>query len=250
VDGVRIEAHDLGRRALDGTWLWRQANFQIGAGQVVGILGRNGSGKTTLLRTLLGLLKPDTGHVRLGATTGYVPQVTQLALPFTVRDVVAMGRVRHMRLFGGLTPLDVQAVETALDHVGITALAERSFVELSGGERQLVLITRALASDCAALLLDEPFAALDLDNQRRTLGLLAALARHRHLSIVFSAHHPDHVFAIADTVLVLARGETPGYGPVEMVLTSARLEHIYGVPVEILQMPHAGHTRCYAVPLL
>jgi iron complex transport system ATP-binding protein len=224
--------------------------FQVQAGQVVGVLGRNGSGKTTLLRTLLGLLRPDAGAVHVVAATGYVPQVTQLALPFAVREVVGMGRARHVRLFGGLGPADVRAVEMALDRVGIAALAERSFLELSGGERQLVLIARALAAECEALLLDEPFASLDLDNQRRTLALLGALARHHDLSIMFSAHHPDHVLAVADAVVMLTRGEVPVCGPVDAVLTAQRLHHTYGVPVEILEMPHAGSTRRYAVPLL
>jgi iron complex transport system ATP-binding protein len=250
VAGVQIEASGLGRRVMDGTWLWRRATFSVHAGQVVGVLGRNGSGKTTLVRTLLGLLRPDEGHVRAVAAMGYVPQATQLALPFAVRDVVGMGRVRHVRLFGGLAPADVRAVEMALDHVGIAALAERSFLELSGGERQLVLIARALAADCEALILDEPFASLDLDNQRRTLALLGSLARRHDLSIVFSAHHPDHVFAIADAVVILTRGEVPVWGPVDAVLTATRLRHTYGVPVELLEIPHSGSTRRYAVPLL
>ena len=250
VAGVRIEVQSLGRRVKDGTWLWRQATFRVHAGHVVGVLGRNGSGKTTLLRTVLGLLRPDAGTVHAVAAMGYVPQVTQLALPFAVRDVVGMGRVRHVRLFGGLAPADVRAVEIALERVGIAALAERSFLELSGGERQLVLIARALAAECEALILDEPFASLDLDNQRRTLTLLGSLARHHDLSIVFAAHHPDHVLAIADTVVILTRGEVPVCGPVDAVLTAQRLRHTYGVPVEILELPHAGRIRRYAVPLL
>ena len=250
VAGVRIEAQGLGRRMRDGTWLWRGATFAVHAGHVVGVLGRNGSGKTTLLRTLLGLLRPDAGTVHAVTATGYVPQVTQLALPFAVREVVGMGRARHVRLFGGLAPADVQAVERALERVGMAALAERSFLELSGGERQLVLIARALAAECEVLLLDEPFASLDLENQRRTLALLEALARHQDLGIVFTAHHPDHVLAIADAVIVLTRGEVPVCGPVDTVLTVQRLRHTYGVPVEILELPHAGRTRRYAVPLL
>jgi iron complex transport system ATP-binding protein len=235
---------------MDGSWLWHSADFSVRAGEVLGVLGRNGSGKTTLLRTLLGLLKPDAGHVRAVPATGYVPQLTQLALPFAVRDVVAMGRVRHVRLFGGLAPADVRAVDRALDNIGIADLAERSFLELSGGERQLVLIARALASECEALLLDEPFASLDLDNQRRTLSLLASLACRNELGIVFASHHPDHVFAIADAVVVLTRGEVPVCGPVGQVLTAEMLSHTYGVPVEVLEIPQSGSRRRHAIPLL
>jgi len=250
VAGVRIEAKGLGRRVRDGTWLWRCATFFVHAGQVVGLLGRNGSGKTTLLRTVLRLLRLDAGAVHVVAATGYVPQVTQLALPFAVREVVGMGRARHVRLFGGPGPADVRAVEMALDRVGIAALAEHSFLELSGGERQLVLIVRALAAECEALLLDEPFASLDLDNQRRPLTLLGSLARHHDRSIVFSAHHPDHGFAVADAVVMVTRGEVPVWGPVDAGLIAQRLSHTYGVPVKLLEMPHAGSTRRYAVPLL
>jgi len=235
---------------MDGTWLWRRADFMVHVGQTVGVLGRNGSGKTTLLRTLLGLLQPDEGSVRTVTATGYVPQSTQLAFPFAVRDVVAMGRARHVRLFGGLTPTDVQAVDLALDKVGISELAERSFLELSGGERQLVLIARALASDCEALILDEPFASLDLDNQRRILSLLGSLAHRHELTIVFSAHHPDHVFAVADAVVVLRRGQVPVCGAVEQVLTSGMLSQIYGVPVEVLEIPQSSRRGRHAVPLL
>lgn len=247
---VRIEANGLGRRAIDGTWLWRGADFSVRAGQIVAVLGRNGSGKTTLLRTLLGLLKPDEGHVRTVAATGYVPQLTQLASPFAVRDVVAMGRFRHVRLFRDLSPTDVRAVDRALDKTGIADLAERSFLELSGGERQLVLIARALASDCEALILDEPCAALDLDNQRRTLSLLGALARRNELGIVFSSHYPDHVFAVADAVVVLRRGEMPVCGPADQVLTAGMLSQTYGVPVQLLEISQSDSRRKYAVPLL
>lgn len=248
--GARINACNLGRRLPDDTWLWRRLSFSVTAGQVIGILGRNGSGKTTLLQTLLNIRRADEGTVHTMGTAGYVPQLTQLALPFTVRDVVTMGRARHVRLFRGLAPTDVRAVDMALDSAGITALAERSFLELSGGERQLVLIARALASDCQALLLDEPFAALDLDNQRRTLRLLAALAQHQQIGILFSAHHPDHVFAIADTVLVLKRGEVPVCGAVNHVLTPEFLSQIYGVPVEVVEIPHPNRPGRHAVPLL
>jgi iron complex transport system ATP-binding protein len=235
---------------MDGTWLWRYASFTVHAGQAVGVLGRNGSGKTTLLRTLLGLLAPDEGSVDAVTGTGYVPQSSQLALPFAVRDVVAMGRVRHVRLFGGLARADLQAVDMALDRVGLSDLAARSFLELSGGERQLVLIARALAAECQALILDEPFASLDLDNQRRILSLLVTLARDHDLGIIFSAHHPDHVFAIADAVVVLTRGDVPIWGPVEQVLTEKRLCQTYGVAVEILELPHSDRRRRHAVPLL
>jgi iron complex transport system ATP-binding protein len=118
------------------------------------------------------------------------------------------------------------------------------------GERQLVLIARALAADCQALILDEPFASLDLDNQRRILSLLESLAHGHDLGIIFSAHYPDHVFAIGDAVVVLARGEVPVWGPVDQVLTEGLLRQTYGVPVEILKLRQSGGRRRRAVPLV
>lgn len=249
MDGVQIEARALGRRLPDGLWLWHHVDLTVEPGHVVGILGRNGSGKTTLLRTMLGLVPPHAGSIAIAPAIGYVPQVSQLTLPFTVREVVSMGRARHVRLFGGLAAADIEVVERTLQHIGLTALAERSFLTLSGGERQLVLIARALASECTLLLLDEPFAALDLDNQHRTLTLLKSLAHSHAMSIVFSAHAPDHVFAVADTVLVLTRGAVPVCGPVNEVLTPAFLRQTYGVTVEVLDITHAGKPQRHAVPL-
>lgn len=249
MDDIRIEASGSGRRAIDGTWLWRHADFSVRAGQIVALLGRNGSGKTTLLKTLLGLLKSDEGHVRAAAAAAYVPQLTELALPFAVRDVVAMGRFRHVRIFGGLSAADVRAVDRALGDVGIADLAERSFLELSGGERQLVLIARALASDCSALILDEPCASLDLDYQRRILSLLGSLAHRGELGIVFSSHQPNHVFAVADAVVVLRRGERPVCGPVDQILTAGMLSHTYGVPVEVVEIAQSGSRSKYAIAL-
>jgi iron complex transport system ATP-binding protein len=98
--------------------------------------------------------------------------------------------------------------------------------------------------------LDEPFASLDLDNQRRTLALIGALARRHGLSIVFSSHHPDHVFAVANTVVVLRRGEVTAYGSVDHILTPERLCQTYGVPVEVLEIKQTGGTRRHAIPLL
>ena len=157
---------------------------------MAGIIGRNGSGKTTLIRTLLGLIKPHEGHVIHHGAAGYVPQRTEITLPFSVREVVSMGRARHVRLFSALNRHDRRTIDRAMGCTGITDFADRPFHTLSGGERQLVLIARAVAAECDVLVLDEPFTGLDLENQCVTLTLIKRLAKEDDLSVLFSAHAP------------------------------------------------------------
>jgi iron complex transport system ATP-binding protein len=244
---MMIEAKNIGYRLPDGTWLWRGLSFTLHRGHMIGLLGRNGSGKTTLVRTLAGLLRPHEGRVSLSTPIGYVPQRSQITFPFTARDVVAMGRVRHVRWLSGLTAIDRRAVDEAMDRVGVSHLAHRSFLQLSGGERQLVLIARTMSSDCGALLLDEPFAGLDLDNQSRTLTLLRELACEPGLGVLFSAHQPDHLFAAAQSALILQRGEPALFGPCAEILNAPRLTQVYGVDVRVIDVARGDTTTRHAV---
>lgn len=243
-----IDAQRIGRRLTNRDWLWRGLSLRAEGGQVIGIIGRNGSGKTTLLRALLGVHSVDEGHIERYGRAGYVPQRTEIALPFTVTEVVAMGRARHVRLFAGLRGPDRDAVARAIARVGLSALARRSFLELSGGERQLVLIARALAGECRTLILDEPCSALDLDNQSRTLGLLRGLATEAGVAVVFSTHNPDHIFAIADRVLALGDGGAAFQGAPTDVLTESNLGALYGVGMRIVDIVNDAGPARHAIP--
>lgn len=213
---------------------------------MVGLIGRNGTGKTTLLRTLLGFLTPHEGEVRASCTTGYVPQQSQIAFPFTTRQVTAMGRARHVGLFGSLSRADWRAVDAALERTGLAPLASMSFFELSGGERQLALIARSLASGCGALVLDEPFSDLDLDNQARTLGILRDLAAHQGMAVLYSTHQPDHLFAGSSATLALSSGGGHALGPTGALLTDAFLSEVYRTDVRIVDVERPAATTRHA----
>lgn len=243
-----IDAQRIGRRLPSGEWLWRGISLCAEDGQITGIIGRNGSGKTTLLRAMLGVLSVDEGRIAQVGTVGYVPQRTEIALPFTVAEVVAMGRARHVGLFAGLRDQDRDIVERAVARVGLSALARRSFLELSGGERQLILIARALAGECRTLILDEPCSALDLDNQRRTLGLLRDLAKEAGVAVVFSTHNPDHLFAVADRALALSDGGAALQGRPADAFTAPKLGALYGVDMRILDIARDRGASRHAIP--
>ncbi|MGQ0710000.1 MAG: ABC transporter ATP-binding protein [Rhodoferax sp.] len=247
-DGALIRANGLGLRDAAGNWLWQGLTFSLAAGSVAGLLGRNGSGKTTLLRTLMGRVRPSAGALALVRPVGYVPQASQIAFDFTVREVAEMGRAAKAHWLRGIHRADARAVDAALERVGLAGLACRRFASLSGGEQQLALIARALAGETRLLLLDEPLAALDLDNQSLVLRLLSRLATEG-LGVLFSTHDPDHLLAVADRALLLHRGQTPEVGTVRELLTAERLSALYGLPVQRIRLAQAGRESDHAVAM-
>jgi iron complex transport system ATP-binding protein len=230
-------------------------SLDIRSGEVLCLLGPNGGGKTTLMKTLLGLLPPLHGRVlldgediarlsrkHLARIIGYVPQAHSAFFPFTVNDIVLMGRSAHISLFAAPSPGDRAVAERALALLGIGHLKARIYTEISGGERQLVLIARALAQEPRILIMDEPTASLDFGNQLRVLGRIAALARSG-IAVVFSTHDPDHVFLCGDRVALLHDGRMEEIGPPEAIITAAALKRLYGVEVQVVELPdHQTHT--------
>ncbi|MFT8210947.1 MAG: ABC transporter ATP-binding protein [Symbiopectobacterium sp.] len=201
------------------------------AGEITAILGANGRGKTTLLHTLLGDLSPLTGTVQREDAIGFVPQLFTPPFSYSVLDMVLMGRAGRIALFSLPTAQDIAAAHRALEMLGIATLAESDFSALSGGQRQLVLIARALASECQTLILDEPTAALDLHNQAQVLQLLTHLAREQGLCILLTTHDPSHALAIAQQALLLMADKQYLYGSRDTVVTEENLTRLYGIPV-------------------
>lgn len=222
--------------SFDGRiWQFRDLDLEIAPGEVVAVLGPNGRGKSTLLRTVAGLTRPTRGTVRTSGAVGFVPQAFAPAFAYSVRDIVLMGRVRHVAVFATPGRHDRDIVDRSLAELGIEALADRPFDHLSGGERQLVLMARALAGETPILLLDEPAAALDFHHQDRVIGLLRRVADARRLAVLVTTHHPDHALAIADRALLLRGDESHLVGPVDDVLSEAELAGLYHLPIRLLR---------------
>lgn len=235
--------------AYRGREVLRGVDLRVAEGEVVSLLGANGAGKSTLLRLMLGLLRPTRGGVcwqgqplqcvarrELARALAYVPQVHVLPFPFTVQQVVMLGRLPHGGLMRSPASADHAAVEAALNRLGMAALATRPYTEVSGGERQLTLIARALAQGARLLVLDEPATGLDYGHQMRLLALLKSLAAEGH-GVLKSSHHPEHVALSATRVVVLEQGQITAQGSPEAVLTPAIMRSLYGIAVVPHRMP-------------
>ena len=221
-------------------------DLELGAGETLCLLGPNGSGKTTLFKTILGLIYPTAGRVcaggedirrwprqRLARTLGYVPQAHTPPFAFRVRDVVLMARSVHTRFFSSPGRSDVAIAEQALEKLSILALAEELYTELSGGQRQLVLIARALAQQAPVLVLDEPTANLDFANQMLVLRHVRELAASG-LGILMTTHFPDFAFLCASRVALMKQGRILAMNKPHEILTQALLEQTYETPLRVV----------------
>jgi iron complex transport system ATP-binding protein len=235
----------------------RGVELELGAARVACLLGPNGSGKTTLLRTLLGLLPPIAGRVELDARAvgdwaararagrlAYVPQAAESYFDFSVLEMVEMGRTVHRGVFGQPGPGDREHAHRALGRLGIAHLAERPIDRVSGGERQLALIARALATEATHLVMDEPTANLDFGNQALILDVVASL-RASGVAVLFSTHHPEHALRIADDAILLRAGGVMASGATREVVTTRSLSALYGAPVVVTEVPGSSHPLVY-----
>jgi iron complex transport system ATP-binding protein len=232
----------------------RGLDVALATGEVLALLGPNGGGKTTLLKTLLGLLKPQVGEVRLAGRPlrsyssrerarllAYVPQSHFTTFAFTVEAVVLMGRTAHGNLFSGPSAADRAVAARALERFGIAHLSERPYTMISGGERQLALLARALAQEPQFIVLDEPTASLDFGNQGRVMQEIQTLKAAGH-GVLFTTHDPNHAMRAADRVYLLRQGARIAEGATGTILGRAQLEALYGAPVELITDRENGRT--------
>ncbi|VUS84917.1 ABC transporter ATP-binding protein [Klebsiella huaxiensis] len=224
--------------------LFTPLSLQCYSGDIWAVLGANGRGKSTLLDTLTGVLTPLGGQFTCEGGIAIVPQSFRPAFSWQVRDVVLMGRARHVNLFAQPSAEDERQVQEALMQLGIASLAGKVFRSLSGGQQQLVLIARALVGASQNILLDEPCSALDLANQQVVLQLISDLAHRQRRTVVFTTHDPTHALQVAShTLLLLPDGQWLA-GESTNVLTEENLQRAYGLPVRKINHPGS------AVPLL
>jgi iron complex transport system ATP-binding protein len=219
-------------------------SFSIGAGEVVALIGPNGSGKTTLLKLLLGFLRPKAGQVSLhdrplhsypvkerAKLIAYVSQQPAVTFPLTSFELVSLGRYPHASRFN-FSSADVAAVETALKETDSQHLKNRPFSTLSGGEKQKILIARALAQDARVLLLDEPTLHLDLYYQLQILAALKRLCLQQCITVVTVLHDINLVSLFADKALLLSAGTLHAFGPVAEVVNETNMRELLGVDMK------------------
>lgn len=224
----------------------KDANVQINKQDLVGIVGPNGSGKSTLLRAISRVLKPIHGQVLLDEKDLYqisaaevarkiavVSQEQGLDFPFTVKDVVMMGRIPHIKRFAREGPRDYQAAARAMELTDTGVLADRLVSELSGGEKQRVLLARALAQEPQILLLDEPTSYLDINYQIEIMELMARLRRDYGLTIITVLHDLNLASRFSDYLLVMKNGCVHAVGTPHQVITSPMIKDVYGCEVRV-----------------
>src|SRR5271170_8075481 len=254
---MRLTAHNLtigyGDRVV-GSGI----SLVILPGEVLCLLGPNGAGKTTLFRTLLGLQPPLAGSIAIDGVPlaylkpadiaqrlAYVPQAHVTEFSYSVLDVVLMGRTARLRSFASPGSEDRRIALGKLGSLGIANLAAKDYTQISGGQRQLVLIARALTQGTPFLVMDEPTASLDFGNQAMVLARIRELAADGY-GIVLSTHDPDHALLVGTRVAIIAEGGLRAVGKTRDVFTAEALTALYRTEVQVEETP-SGRRVCVPV---
>jgi len=231
--------------SYNGRAVLKDVSFTVAPGELACLLGPNGCGKTTLLRLILGLLSPGSGDARiegrdvaacpprqLARLAAYVPQLTQPAFAYTAFETVLMGRAARARVFGRPGKQDREIARAAMARFGVDGFADTPLTRLSGGQRQLVMLARALAQDTPVLVMDEPVNGLDFGNQARFLEIVRRLCDEGRTCLM-TTHFPDHALWVADRVVMMRAGHVLADAPPAEAVTSCNLGRLYDAAIEV-----------------
>ena len=241
--------------------VFENINFEVGSGEILAILGPNGAGKTTMLRCITGMLKWKSGKSlldgedissmtprKLWSKMAYVPQAKSVSSAYTALEMVLLGRSSHLNIFEAPKKADVEKAMEVLSSLGIERLADKKCSEMSGGELQMVLIAKALASDPKVLILDEPESNLDFKNQLVVLDAMSNLAAGG-MTCIFNTHYPAHALQRAERALILSKGGAYVFGDTISVVTEENIRNAFGVDAIIGEIETPGNLLKNVVPL-
>lgn len=253
--------------AYDKDIIFEKINLAIEPGDVLCLIGPNGCGKTTLLDCAIGALKVNRGTVIVNGrdmsamnpretakVLAYVPQVHERAFPYTVLEIVLMGRASYTTMFSAPSLQDKDIAEEALEMVGMGAFKQRPYTRLSGGEAQMVMLARALAQMAPVLVLDEPTAHLDFNNEIIFLDTVIRLVKEKKIAIFMATHYPNHAFTfhnsgLATRVAIMHEKSIVDIGAPELVLSESNLQKVFNVDAKILSYAHMNKRYNYILPL-
>ncbi|MGH7808154.1 MAG: ABC transporter ATP-binding protein [Thermodesulfobacteriota bacterium] len=240
-----ISGEDI-RFSYDGVEVLKGISISLRKERMVGLLGANGAGKSTLLRILTGILNPKSGRLLYGGKEltrldkreiakriAYIPQDSTFGFPFSVQEVVLMGRAPYVGRFEFERERDLQIAISAMETVGISHLKDRPITEISGGEKQLASLARALAQEPEVMVLDEPATFLDVKHKTRIMKLLRSLKSERGISVIAATHDVFSALFYFDEIIMLKDGGIFAEGSVEEVLKQEVLTAVYGIEVTV-----------------
>ena len=238
--------------------IFSNISFDIEQGEIMSILGPNGSGNSTLLNCIANLYSVTEGEIKLegepissismndfAKKIGYVPQTHTPAYSYMVRDFVVMGRSPYIGMFSKPSKQDYTITDEALNMLNIGHLSERPYTDISGGERQQVIIARAIAQQPKIILMDEPTSHLDYGNQIRTIKLIKDLARKGY-SIIITTHMPDHVTLLGGKAGIFNKKGHMVVGPSSEIMSESTLSNIYNIDLRMIYIEEVGRTTCIA----
>ena len=230
--------------------------FDIHAGEIMEILGPNGAGKSTLLSLMMGFIKADSGSIeiegeaiggmtarQIAGKVGYVPQTHEATFDYKVRDFIMMGTAPEKGMFGRPTAEDEAKCQAVMEELSITHLASRSYLQISGGERQQALIARAVMQDPEIILFDEPTAHLDYGNTYRTLRMVKDMAE-KGFAVIITTHDPNQALLLGGKAGIIDGGGHMVSGPVDEIVTEEHLSQIYNCDLKLVEIEKMERVAC------